>query len=167
MACTAVFTTPDKGSGFGVTSTTVTIANVAPTAVISAPFRAASGLLVTFDESLSGDPGNDILFLAWDFDNDGSFDDGNDVIVTHIFTSTSTLTMRLRVDDSDGGQDVAIRDIEAEEKRRPPLVRQPHQPQARYAAFGGWSCNSSGLMRHPAKSTPSVFCYMRGCAFDC
>lgn len=63
----------------GLTNTslaTVTVTNLAPTAVISAPLIASGGQTVTFTGAQSSDPGGGSLQFAWDFDNDGSFDDG-------------------------------------------------------------------------------------------
>ncbi len=110
---TVMLTVTDDDSATDVSTTTVTINNVAPTGVISAPLTAGGGETVTFDGSQSSDPGvGDSLSFAWDFDHDGDFSDATGAVVSHSFVYAGTYSVRLRVDDGDGGQDVVTHTIE-------------------------------------------------------
>jgi hypothetical protein len=108
----AVLTVTDDQGAIGTSTTVVTISNVAPTAVISAPSTASGGEEVTFDGSLSHDPGADTLTFAWDFNGDDTFGDKSGAVVTYTFTHSGTYAIGLRVDDGDGGQNVATHTIQ-------------------------------------------------------
>ena len=110
---TVVLTVTDDNNATDTASTTVTVNNLPPTAVVSAPLTAEGGQLVTFDGSQSSDPGaGDSLSFAWDFDHDGDFSDATGAVVSHSFVYAGTYPVRLRIDDGDGGQDVVTHTIE-------------------------------------------------------
>jgi PKD repeat protein len=50
------------------------------------------------------DVGNDPLSYAYDWENDGSFEANQPDTVSHIFFNQGDFTVRIRVDDGDGGQ---------------------------------------------------------------
>jgi PKD repeat protein len=91
----------DDRGGVHSASTTVTVNNVAPTAVASAnPNPALEGSAVSFDSSGSGDPGSaDNLTYTWDF-GDGSSANGQNV--SHTYADNGNYTVTLTVTDKDG-----------------------------------------------------------------
>jgi PKD repeat protein len=102
----------DTGGLTGTDSAQVTVNNLAPTAVISAPLFAEFGDTVTFDGTLSSDPGGGILSYAWDLDNDGQFDDGTAAVVNLVLSGgQDDYVVRLRVEDGNSGQDVATHTV--------------------------------------------------------
>ncbi len=73
-----------------------------PVAVASADVTSGAGpLTVKFDGSASTDPDAQALTYAWDFDNDGDFDDATGVNPTFVFAPGSHL-VKLQVTDTDG-----------------------------------------------------------------
>jgi PKD repeat protein len=86
--------------------------NTPPTASFTnAPSNPVVGELVTFT-STSADPDGIIVDYDWDTDNDGSFDDGDDVSATGTFSGTpGPRTVSLRVDDDDGATRTVSRTI--------------------------------------------------------
>jgi hypothetical protein len=87
----------------------VTVANLAPTAVITGPQSALVGQAFTLDGSESSDPGGGtVLSFAWDLDGDSVFDDATGpVVVDHRVDQPQVYTVRLRVRDSQGMEDTA------------------------------------------------------------
>ncbi|MFD7159847.1 PQQ-dependent sugar dehydrogenase [Kribbella sp. NPDC059898] len=74
--------------------------NNPPTAIIHAtPASGPTPLTVTFDGTASNDPDGDPLTYAWDVDGDGLFDDSTAATVQHTYTTSGTVTARLRVSD--------------------------------------------------------------------
>ncbi|MGW7686618.1 PQQ-dependent sugar dehydrogenase [Kribbella sp. NPDC054772] len=74
--------------------------NNPPTAVIHAsPPSGPTPLTVTFDGTASNDADGDPLTYAWDLDGDGVYDDSTAPTVQHTYTTTATVTARLRVSD--------------------------------------------------------------------
>ena len=74
--------------------------NNPPTAVIQAdPSSGPTPLTVTFDGTASNDADGDALTYAWDLDGDGAYDDSTAATVQHTYTTTGTVTARLRVSD--------------------------------------------------------------------
>ncbi|WP_327640000.1 PQQ-dependent sugar dehydrogenase [Kribbella sp. NBC_00482] len=74
--------------------------NNPPTAVIQAdPSSGPTPLTVTFDGTASDDADGDPLTYAWDLDGDGVYDDSTAATAQHTYTTTGTVTARLRVSD--------------------------------------------------------------------
>jgi uncharacterized repeat protein (TIGR01451 family) len=75
--------------------------NQLPTAVLNAnPTYGAVPLTVNFDAAASSDPDpGDTLTYAWDFDNDGSFDDSHSSQPSYTFQQAGNKIVRLRVTD--------------------------------------------------------------------
>ena len=99
----------DGDGDSGTATTSVTVANVAPTAVAGGPYSGDQGADIALDASASSDPGNDIVSYAWDLDNDGSFDDATGASATFNSAAPGTFTVGLQVTDGDGdsGTDTA------------------------------------------------------------
>jgi large repetitive protein len=83
--------------------------------VVNAPPNASFGFTpnnpnpnqpITFTSN-SSDPGGGAVSHAWDFDNDGQFDDGSDAMEQWSFATGGSKTVRLRVTDAHGATDDA------------------------------------------------------------
>ncbi len=83
-------------------STSVTVANVAPTADAGGPYTTGEGVDVTLSAAGSTDPGNDIASYAWDLDGDGQYDDATGVTATFNSPTEGTFTVAVKVTDDDG-----------------------------------------------------------------
>jgi glucose/arabinose dehydrogenase/PKD repeat protein len=78
-------------------------ANQPPTAIASAnPTSGTAPLTVTFNGTGSTDPDGDPLTYAWDLDGDGAYDDSTAAQPNFTYTSTGSITVRLKVTDPDG-----------------------------------------------------------------
>ncbi len=66
------------------------------------PYSGLEGVPVTFDGSASTDRNGTVVAWAWDFDGDGSFDDGSGPVATHTFLDDGEFTVWLRVTDNSG-----------------------------------------------------------------
>jgi PKD repeat protein len=99
------------GSGAeDISSRTVTVSNRSPTAAFSfTPAAPASGQAVTFTSS-SSDPDGTIASQSWDLNGDG-FNDGTAAVLTHSFARPGTFTIRLRVVDNRGAENITSRTI--------------------------------------------------------
>ena len=101
---TVTVTVSDDGGGVGQDSYTVTVDNVAPTAVVGGPYSGGEGSTTSFSGSAT-DPGADVLTFSWDFEYDPStFDvDGTGATPQHVYAESGSYTVALRVTDDDGG----------------------------------------------------------------
>jgi PKD repeat protein/glucose/arabinose dehydrogenase len=82
--------------------------NQPPNAVATAaPTSGTVPLAVSFNGSGSSDPDGTITAYAWDLDGDGAFDDSTAQSPSFTYTTAGTYTVRLRVTDDDGAQDVS------------------------------------------------------------
>jgi glucose/arabinose dehydrogenase len=98
----------------------------APDAVVSAtPTKGPAPLTVTFSGTASTDPDGQPLAFAWDLDNDGVFDDGNQATAIFTYQTAGTFTARLRVTDTDGLTDTATRTITVDNGRPSATITQP------------------------------------------
>src|SRR5690606_35381712 len=61
------------------------------------------------------------LTFAWDFDNDGNFDDASGSMPSHVFTESGAHLVRVQVTDSGGLSAVASTTITVDNS--PPVVR--------------------------------------------
>jgi uncharacterized repeat protein (TIGR01451 family) len=112
--------TAEKDGTWTVTATYVsrmdtailTVTNVAPIAVISGSTTGVEGELLTFDASLSEDPGNDITSYGWDFDYSGTFvTDTYGIPAAHVYPDNRDYTLALQVTDDNGAGDIATATI--------------------------------------------------------
>jgi len=88
-------------AGGGMAGTVTVTANTPPTASFTAPSTAAVGESVTFDGSGSSDPdAGQTLSYAWDLDGDQQFDDATTAVAQRAYGADQTVTVRLRVTDS-------------------------------------------------------------------
>jgi glucose/arabinose dehydrogenase len=102
--------------------------NQPPTAVIQAsPSSGASPLTVNFSAGSSGDPEGQPLSYAWDLDGDGAFDDSTAVAPQFTYSSGTplTVTVRLRVSDSQGLSDVASTEVSINNTAPTPFITSP------------------------------------------
>ncbi|HXV44704.1 MAG TPA: PKD domain-containing protein, partial [Anaerolineae bacterium] len=102
----------------GIDTTTVVVSNVPPLVKINQDVQANEGEEVVFAATAS-DPGRDILFYEWDF-NDGSPLVRDTLNPSHTFANNDSYMVRLWVRDNDGG--VSEDFLLAEVENLPPLV---------------------------------------------
>lgn len=102
----------DEDGGETIDTVNVTVGNVAPVITDIAndgPVGEGSPLALTVTAT---DVGNDPLTFAVDWDNDGSFDDtGPDNTLSNIWNNQGDYTVRIRVDDGDGGEALATTQV--------------------------------------------------------
>ncbi|MCK5739010.1 PKD domain-containing protein, partial [bacterium] len=93
----------DDDGGNGQAQTTAVISNVNPTASAGGPYNTRMGTPTPLN-AIATDPAgdNDPLTYAWDIDNDGVYDLSGQTVQA-IFTSEGTQTIKLQVNDDDGG----------------------------------------------------------------
>ncbi len=96
----------DNRGGTHVTSTSVAVNNVAPTATAGSDQSGSVGASISLSAAASSDPGNDITGYAWDLDNDGQFDDAFGVTAAFTSSVAGAFTVRVQVTDADGASSV-------------------------------------------------------------
>jgi glucose/arabinose dehydrogenase len=106
-----------------------------PNAAFTAtPTSGPAPLDVDFDASASNDPNGDPMTFAWDWNNDGVYDDSG-VTQSHTFTTLGNITVRLRV-TAGGDTDTASRVINVGNTPPTPTISTP-------AASLTWSVGQS------------------------
>ncbi len=85
----------------------VKVTNLPPVARFKVQGNMSVNSELTFDASLSSDPGEDSLTYSWDF-GDGTSLTVSAPVVTHTYTQAGNYTVILTVSDGDGGTDIAI-----------------------------------------------------------
>jgi uncharacterized repeat protein (TIGR01451 family) len=105
LSHTVAFRVTDDDDASAIDTASLTVNNVAPTAVISGPITQTAGLNAIFDASGSTDPGLDIASYDWDLDDDGQYDDASGVTTTVSWTAAAVYTVGLRVSDDDDAND--------------------------------------------------------------
>ena len=94
----------DSDGGSHTVSKTVPVTGTPPSASFTfSPDAPLSAQRVVFT-STSSDPDGLIADVRWDTDNDGSFDDGNDIEADRTFTTPGAKVVKLRVTDDDGNR---------------------------------------------------------------
>ncbi len=71
------------------------------------PYSGEEGSAILFDAAASTHPNGTLTAYAWDFDNDGLFDEGSSVTASHAFDDNGTYTVAVRVTDNSGETDIA------------------------------------------------------------
>ena len=123
----------------------------APDAVATAtPTSGSAPLLVTFSGTGSTDPDGQSLLYAWDLDNDGLFDDGNQSAATYTYQTAGTIhraAARHRHRWSDGHGE---RDNHGQQRQSD---RYDHRPSADAYVAGGQLIQFSGTGTNPEQGT--------------
>jgi len=134
----------------------VAVSNVAPSADAGGPYRIKEGDAKTLWASGSDPAGdNDFLGYAWDFDGDGAFDDAHGPsprFRTIGLDGPSTIVVRVRVDDGDGG--IATDDATVELTNVRPLIAIDNPDGV--AVLGGTIAANSGTFADPGPDTVTV-----------
>ncbi|MEA2481981.1 MAG: hypothetical protein QOJ07_3903 [Thermoleophilaceae bacterium] len=100
----------DKGAA-NVTTRTVTVANRPPASSFwIAPAGPTTGETVTFGSSAT-DPDGTIASQGWDLDNNGTYTDATTAQATRSFAKAGTYTIKLRVVDNNGAENIATRTV--------------------------------------------------------
>lgn len=112
-------------------SQTISVANVAPTAAFSrSPEESKTHDAITFDASASFDPDGEVIEFAWDFDEDGVFEESTaSAQIARSFADDGTYTVALRITDDDGASAKVTRVITI--LNRPPqaaFALEPEEP---------------------------------------
>jgi PKD repeat protein len=104
--------------------------NQVPTASFTAPSVVLSGDLASFDGSASSDTDGSITNYKWDLDGNGSFetDTGSTALTSHTYTTTGTVTVRLRVTDSGGATGETSRTVTVNAPAAPSPTASPATP---------------------------------------
>jgi hypothetical protein len=95
----------DADSHVAITSTTVSVSNVAPVILGLRDQFAGEGERVSFSAEVV-DPGHDVLLYSWDF-GDGEGETGT-LKARHTYRDDSTYVVRFRAEDNDGGVSEAV-----------------------------------------------------------
>jgi PKD repeat protein len=99
----------DTKGATSIASRAVAVGDRAPVAsFVIFPAVPAAGATTTF-VSTSTDPDGPIAAQAWDLDGDGSFDDANGSVATHVFLAGGRFSVSLRVTDPEGQSSVSSR----------------------------------------------------------
>jgi PKD repeat protein len=101
----------DLDGGSHTASKTIAISNEPPVASFTIDFEETLSLVRVTFTSTSTDPDGTIAETRWDTDNDGAFDDGGDVEANRVFTTPGLKTVRLRVKDDNGTENIATRTV--------------------------------------------------------
>ncbi len=96
-------TVMDDDGGVGLTTTTATIGNVAPTADAGEPYSGDEGSQITLTGSAT-DSGDDTITYLWDLDSDGLYDDAVGQNPVWTWTDNGIYIIGLKVIDDDGGE---------------------------------------------------------------
>ena len=92
----------DDNGASATETATVNVTNVAPTADVGGPYTVGESGDVLLDASGSTDPGNDIVLIEWDLDDDGEYDDATGITAVFTAVNVGTFTVGVRVTDDDG-----------------------------------------------------------------
>lgn len=118
----------DPAGKFDIATANVSVINVAPRIdSVNAPGPITEGqrqdVVVRVTE-----PGNDEVFVDFDWDGDGTYDDldGRDLVVDHLYPADGVFQAQVRVRDDDGGQ--AVRSFEVVVENGAPQVLQLFAP---------------------------------------
>jgi hypothetical protein len=128
------------------------------------PVTPTTGETITFT-STSRPSMDEITALEWDLDNDGSFDDAQGAQVSWVFNDPGSHTVRLRVTQTNGKQNVAFSSVEVAERAVPPPGRMRPFPRVRIA---GVILPRAAMVhvlsvRGPRSAQVRVRCSGRGC----
>lgn len=85
--------------------------NINPTAIIISSSVGKKDVSMLFNGSLSSDPEGGILTYSWDWDDGSPIEYTTESLISHIFTSTGTFTVSMRVTDEAGKNSIWVSKI--------------------------------------------------------
>ena len=119
----------DSDGGSHSAAKTLTVASQPPSAsFVFSPDTPLSLQRVIFT-STSTDPDGAIADVRWDTDNDGAFDDGNDIEASRVFDTAGTKTVRMRVTDDDGNPVTTTRTVPVTNRAPTAIIDAPSAAQ--------------------------------------
>ncbi len=154
-----------SGGGSDITSQVVPVGNRPPTASFEyspRPARAAETLRLT---STSSDADGPIVDTAWDLDGDGEFDDAGGPTAQLRAPKHGTLTVGLKVVDSDGGYSQVTDSVPLSAEPRKLLAPFPVVRLAGELKHNGKTEIHRLTVRAPRGSHVTVSCHGRSCPF--
>jgi outer membrane protein assembly factor BamB len=86
------------------------------------PSQPNEGETVNFDASSSYDPDGSIVSYVWDFDDDGSFDDGSGVNPIYSWSNAGNYPVSLKIIDDDGAVDTETKTVSVGNVVQPPVA---------------------------------------------
>jgi hypothetical protein len=105
-------TVKDDDGGMGTDEATLTLSNVAPTAIAGGPYAGTEGSAITLNGSQTDPGANDTFSYLWTVNTSGidaggtcTFDDATKRYAKVTCTDDGAFTLTLRVTDDDGGVD--------------------------------------------------------------
>jgi len=110
---TVTLTVTDNAGNVATCNQTVTVGTGLPSCSFTiAPNPADVDETVVFDGSASKDPDGGVLSFAWDFDNDGQFNDATGAVATTSFSSPGTKLINLQVTDAENNDVVCTKSLD-------------------------------------------------------
>jgi PKD repeat protein len=119
----------DSDGGSHSASKTFTVTGQPPSASFVFSPDAPMSLQRVFFTSTSTDPDGAITDVRWDTDNDGAFDDGNDIEASRVFDTAGTKTVRMRVTDDDGNAVTTTRTVPVTNRAPTAIIDAPSAAQ--------------------------------------
>jgi hypothetical protein len=113
----------DDNGNYSTDTLNVTINNLPPVVLLGGPYDGLEGREMYFF-ALANDPGNDVLWYRWDWNNDGINDTGwsTKAYSNHTWTMFGTYTIGVQVWDGDNGYTSDTASVEVTRPEQPPVI---------------------------------------------
>ncbi|UCE36374.1 MAG: DNRLRE domain-containing protein [Thermoplasmata archaeon] len=113
----------DDNGDFGIATINVTVTNLPPSVDLNGPYSGLEGEKIYFFATAS-DSGNDVLWIRWDWDNDGQNDTDwtTQPYTNHTWALFGTYTVRVQVWDGDDGFNEDTASVQVIRPNQPPMI---------------------------------------------
>lgn len=113
----------DDNGNYSIDTLNVTINNLPPAVVLGGPYNGLEGREMYFFAT-ANDPGNDVLWYRWDWNNDGINDTGwsTEMYANHTWFMFGTYTIGVQVWDGDNGFASDTASVEVTRPEQPPVI---------------------------------------------